>query len=305
MHSQINIDPLRDPNVKRLAQFIADYATVPGDYQTLLPELSLHRRDAPTDPIEYLHPLGLFLTIQGHKRVLSGDKVLEYFPGQALIATSNLPVVSYVSQASVNEPFIGLLLKLDARIIEQIASDMNIVPLGLMLEPKPLSIETFEPGLMDALCRLIYLLENSMLLPRLAPLVQQEIITRLLTGPQGLQLHHLLKNASTKNHRINKVIRWIKQNFTQNIRVDDLAVKANMSPATFREHFRTIAGMSPLQFQKQLRLHEARQLMLYQNMGTSLAASTVGYESVSQFIREYRRLFGASPQQHAQNWRQG
>jgi transcriptional regulator GlxA family with amidase domain len=167
---------------------------------------------------------------------------------------------------------------------------------------EPVSIERLEPALFDALRRLVELLDNPVLLPRLAPLIQQEITIRLLTGPHGLHLQQLVMEGSP-GRQIAGIVVWIKQNFTEAIRVDELAANANMSPSTFQQRFRAITGMSPLQYQKQLRLQEARQLMLNQNMDAGQAANLVGYESASQFSREYRRVFGASPQRDVRHIR--
>lgn len=151
------------------------------------------------------------------------------------------------------------------------------------------------PSWSTALVRLVTLLGEPALIPRLAPLIQQEITIRLLTGPHGGQLRQLV-TAGSPSQQIAKVVAWLKQNFVQALHGDDLADRAHMSPSTFRQHFRALTGVSPLQYQKQLRLQEARQLMLNENLDAGSAASRVGYESASQFSREYGRLFGAPPQ---------
>ena len=235
------------------------------------------------------------LTAQGDKQVMLGDRILDYFPGQSLVTTIDLPVVSHVTRATTHEPFLGLLLRLDARSIAIAATEMELPRPGRTCAHEPISIETLDPGLLDALRRLVDLLDDPILLPRLAPLVQQEIILRLLTGPHGPHLWDLTMEESPRE-QIATVLAWMKQNFSKAIRVDVLAAKANMSPSTFRQHFRDITGMSPVQYQKQLRLQEARQLMLHQNMDAGQAATRVGYISPSQFSREYSRVFGAPPQ---------
>ena len=149
--------------------------------------------------------------------------------------------------------------------------------------------------MLDALVRLVKLLGEPALVPRLAPLIQQEITVRLLTGPHGPQLRHLV-TAGSPGQQIAKAVAWLKQNFVEALNGDDLADRAHMSPSTFRQHFRALTGVSPLQYQKQLRLQEARQLMLNENLDAGSAAGRVGYESASQFSREYSRLFGEPPQ---------
>jgi transcriptional regulator GlxA family with amidase domain len=159
---------------------------------------------------------------------------------------------------------------------------------------RTVSIETLGVDLLDALLRLVKLLEQPDLVPHLAPLIQQEITVRLLTGPHGRQLRHVM-TVGSPSQQIATAVAWLKQNFIEAVRVDDLADRAHMSPSTFRQHFRRVTGVSPLQYQKQLRLQEARQLMLNGNHDAGSAAGQVGYESPSQFSREYRRLFGAPP----------
>jgi transcriptional regulator GlxA family with amidase domain len=167
---------------------------------------------------------------------------------------------------------------------------------------RSISVEELDAALLDALVRLVRLLNEPALVPQLAPLLQQEITIRLLTGPHGPQLRHLVTTGSP-SQQIARVVAWIKKNFVQALPVDDLAQRAHMSPSTIRQHFRAITGSSPLQFQKQLRLQEARQLMLNQNLDAGSAAGLVGYESASQFSREYSRLFGAPPQRDIKRMR--
>jgi transcriptional regulator GlxA family with amidase domain len=188
------------------------------------------------------------------------------------------------------------MLTLDVRAIVQMAAEMD--------EPRPrrgdahrsISFEALDAALLDALVRLVNLLGGDpTLIPRLAPLIQQEVIIRLLTGPHGPQLCHLVA-AGSPGQQIAKSVAWLKKNFVQALHGDELADRAHMSPSTFRQHFRALTGVSPLQYQKQLRLQEARQLMLNENLDAGSAAVHVGYESASQFSREYSRLFGAPPQ---------
>lgn len=288
--------------VADLARAIAGVAHSDGDYTTAVPALSLHRRKAPTEPLHCIYSLGLGVVAQGGKQVLLGGEVIDYGPGQSMLTTIDLPVVSHVARASINEPFLGLMLTLDSRQIVQIASEMELPQPARDSAFRRISIETLDKALVDALVRLVELLDESALAPRLAPLIQQEITTRLLSGPHGSQLRHLAA-AGSPSQQIAKAVAWLKQNFTQVLHVDELAARAHMSPSTFRHHFRAITGTSPLQFQKQLRLQEARQLMLSRNIDAVSAGGRVGYESASQFSREYSRLFGAPPQRDVRRMR--
>lgn len=285
-----------------LAQAIGRFAQTDGDHTTVIPALTLHCRKMPTKPLHCIYGLGLGVVAQGGKQITLGEEVVDYGPGQSMLTTIDLPVLAHVTQASMREPFLGLMLTLDVRSIMEIASEMDLPRPGRDCSCHPITIEKLDPALVNALIRLVELLDESALIPRLAPLIQEEITVRLLTGPHGPQLQHLVA-AGSPSQQIAKAVAWLKQNFTQSLHVDELAVRARMSPSTFRQHFRAITGMSPLQFQKQLRLQEARQLMLNQNFDAGYAGGLVGYESASQFNREYSRLFGAPPQRDIKRMR--
>jgi AraC-like DNA-binding protein len=284
-----------------LAQAISRIAQSDGDYNTSIPTLTLHRRQSPTVPLHCIFNLGVGLVAQGRKQVLVGTETVDYGAGQSMLTTIDLPVVSRVLRASTTEPFLGMMVTLEPRLILEVASDLDL-PLRRSSSHKSISVETLDAGLFDALFRLVKLLDEPVLLPRLASLVQQEIIVRLLTGPHGPYLRHLVA-AGSPSQQVAKAVAWLKQNFVEPVDGSQLANRANMSPSTFRQHFRTLTGMSPLQYQKQLRLQEARQLMLTQDIDASTAAVNVGYESASQFSREYSRLFGDPPQRDVKRLR--
>lgn len=246
--------------------------------------------------------LGLGVVAQGDKQVLLGDEVIRYGPGQSMLTTIDLPVISHVTRASAAEPLLGMMLTLDARDIVQSVAEMGLPPPAKQAPCRSISIERLDAHLIDALVRLVGLLDEPELVSHLAPLIKQEIIVRLLSGAHGSQLQHLAANGSP-SQQISKAVTWLKKNFARPLLVDDLASRVNMSPSTFRQHFRTITGTSPLQYQKTLRLQEARQLMLSENIDAGNASGRVGYESPSQFSREYSRLFGAPPQQDVRRMR--
>lgn len=278
-----------------LARAVQKIAAAPGDQRTALPDLTLHRRNRPSQPVHCIYTLGLALTVQGSKHVLLGEKEFSYGPGQSLLTTIDLPVSYHITRATATEPYLGIMLKFDASLITQIASRIEDLRPTKTRTFEPIWIQRLDAPVLDAVYRLISLLDEPALLPQLAPLIQQEIVLRLLTGPHAQHLWHLV-NATGPTQQIAKSVAWIRQHFAEEIRVEKLSKNANMSPTTFRQHFRAITGMSPVQFQKLLRLQEARQLMLDQHMTAGAASAIVGYESASQFNREYRRLFGAPPQ---------
>lgn len=235
------------------------------------------------------------LVVQGSKHVLLGDKDLSYGPGQSLLTTIDLPVSYHTTRATATEPYLGIMLNFDRNLITQVASKIEAERPGKNEALEPIWIQRLDAPVLDAFHRLISLLDEPVVNPQIAALIQQEIIIRLLTGTHAAYLRNLV-NAASPTQRVARAISWIRQNLAEEMRVGDLAEHANMSLTTFRERFRSVTGMSPVQFQKMLRLQEARQLMLDQNMSAGRASALVGYESASQFNREYRRLFGAPPQ---------
>lgn len=286
-----------------LAQEISRIARNDGDYQTAIPQLLMARRSGRTEPLACMYMLGLAVVAQGSKRVTLNDQVVNYGPGQSLLVTVDLPVVSQVTQADLTQPFLGMLLTLDTRVLVQLAADMELPPLSRGQTALGLSLGPLEAPLLDAVIRLVRLLQEPQHIERLAPLIQQEIMVRLLTGPHGPYLRHLIASGSP-SHQVAQAIAWLKTHFSHDVLMDELAERVHMSPSTFRQHFRNLTGMSPLQYQKQLRLQEARRLMLTQALDASSTAGRVGYESISQFNREYSRLFGAPPQRDIRRMRE-
>jgi AraC-like DNA-binding protein len=290
------------PRTSGLAHLIGRFAQTDGDHNTAIPALTLHRRSAPTQPLHCIYSLGLGVVVQGGKQVLQGGESIDYGPGQSMLTTIDLPVVSHVTRASVREPFLGMMVTLDLSSIVQIASEMDVPRPRRDESHRSISFQALGAALLDALVRLVRLLDEPALVPRLAPLIQHEITIRLLSGPHGPQLQHLVA-AGSPSQQVARAVAWLKQHFAETLLVDDLAARVHMSPSTFRQHFRALTGLSPLQYQKQLRLQEARQLMLNENADAGSAAGRVGYESASQFSREYSRLFGAPPQRDVKRMR--
>ncbi|WP_448665912.1 AraC family transcriptional regulator N-terminal domain-containing protein [Serratia plymuthica] len=281
-------------NNAALASLVAKIAAADGDYPTAIPALTIYRRNAVTAPMPCIYGLGLGLTVQGGKRVTLGNEIFDYGPGQSLITSVDLPVVSYVTQASVAEPYLGLRLELDARLISQLAADPDVVAGAKASGGRAVSVVELEDGLLEAVSRLVSLLEEPALMASIYPLILQEITIRLLNGQYGPTLRNLVAQGSP-SQQIARVLSWLKLNFAQDLSMEALAAKACMSPSTFRQHFRALTGMSPLQYLKSLRLQEARQVMMNEGLDAGSAAVRVGYESASQFSREYTRLFGAPP----------
>lgn len=278
-----------------LARMTQRLAPLAGDHETALPDLRVHRRNAPTEPLHCIFPLGFALTTQGHKQVLLGEKVFSYGPGESMLTTIDLPVSAHITRATSSEPYLGISLAFDATSLARVLTEVELRHVASDTRFEPLSVQRLDGPVLDALVRLLRLLEEPAMLRHLAPLIRQEILVRLLHGPHAAHLAHLAA-AGTPRRQVADTVTWLKQHFTEPVAVDELAERANLSPSTFRQHFRAITSMSPVEFQKRLRLQEARQLMLTQGASAAQASALVGYESASQFNREYRRLFGAPPQ---------
>lgn len=288
---------------KSLASRIARW-TAQGDLSvTAIPALSLYRRDAPDEPTSCLHEPSISLIVQGAKRVLLGKDTYGYDAGHFLITSVDLPATFQVIEASKEKPYLGLLLRLDQRAMAELMVDSHLPPPREQPTGRGMVVCQATLPLLDAFQRLIELLDEPNDIPVLAPLIQREILYRLLVSDQGARLRQIA-SVGSQSHRIAQAIDWLKSHYAQPLRVDELAAHVQMSTSTLHHHFRALTAMSPLQFQKWLRLNEARWLMLAEHLDASTAAFRVGYESPSQFSREYRRLFGASPLRDIANLRQ-
>ncbi|VVO26101.1 HTH-type transcriptional activator RhaS [Pseudomonas fluorescens] len=286
----------------RLADLVSQIVRTDCDFQTDIPGLSLHRRNAVTVPLHCIYGLGIGLCLQGCKQVMVGEEVLTYAPGQSMVTSVDLPVIANVTQASFALPFLGMMLTFDSTMVMQVAERLQLSQRIKDDGFRPITVQTLDVRVLDALERLVGLLDEPALIVAIAPLIKEEIVVRLLSGAHGPQLLHVVSAGSPSQH-IAKAVAWLKLNFSQALRMDDLAATVYMSPSTFRQHFRAVTGMSPLQYQKQLRLQAARQMMLSQNVDASSAGGLVGYESSSQFSREYSRLFGEPPQRDIKRMR--
>lgn len=243
------------------------------------------------------------MVVQGAKRVVLGNERFVYDDNHYLITSVNLPAFFQVLDASKERPLLGLKLSFDIHEVSQLMVDSNFPhhraqPAGHGMATSELTLP-----LLAAFQRLIDLFDEEDDIPILAPIIQKEIIYRLLMGEQGARLRQIASTGS-QSQQIARAIEWLKNNFAQQLRIEDLASQARMSASSFHNHFRSITALSPLQYQKHLRLHEARRLMLTESLDAATAAFQVGYESPSQFNREYRRLFNAPPLRDVSKLRQ-
>lgn len=269
----------------------------PGDgmHATAIPRVSLIRSSRPTEPLHTLQDAAVCIIAQGAKSVQMGERVVTYDVASFLVISIDAPIVGQVTLASPDEPYLCFCLHLDpAGLATLITETMAPVVPARIETTRGLETSPVTSGLIDAAVRLLRLLDEPADIDFLAPLAEREIHYRLLKGEQGSTLRHIA-GADSRLTRIGRAIAWIKAHYDQPIPIATLAAEAGMSPSALHEHFKAITAMSPLQYHKHLRLQEARRLMLAGGHDAGGASYAVGYESPSQFSREYARLFGAPP----------
>ncbi|WP_198335971.1 AraC family transcriptional regulator [Psychrobacter celer] len=266
-------------------------------YETPINGLSLHRWDTPTAPTSYVLDASLCMIAQGKKQVILGEETYVYDANHFLFTAIDLPVIAQIIEASPQTPYLGVILKLDPYVLAELMLDAHLSFRPSSDDKKGVAIGMMTTSLSDALVRLIKLLDAPQDRAILAPLIIKEIFYRLLMSPQGNRLKRIAA-AGTTGHRIVQAIEWLKMNFATPFQVATLARTVGMSTSSFHQHFRDITSMSPLQYQKRLRLTEARRLLMTENSDISSASLQVGYESLSQFSREYKRFFGMSPSEY-------
>ncbi|MBT64973.1 MAG: AraC family transcriptional regulator [Puniceicoccaceae bacterium] len=281
-------------NTHELRDCIARLTESGERFTTAIPALSLFRREAPTEPVTGMYEPSVCMALQGAKHVTLGGDAFVYDARRYLLTSLHLPTVVQICEASVEKPYLGLRLKLDLKAIAQMMVESELPAPRVQQSNLGLAIGEMTEPLVDAVLRMVQLLEKEEDIPVMAPIIQKEIIYRLLVSDQGMRLRQIASSGSQSN-QISKAISWLKDNYSRQLKVEDLAQQAGMSTSTFHHHFRTMTTLSPLQYQKQLRLQEARRLMLTQSQDAASAAFDVGYESPSQFSREYSRMFGEPP----------
>lgn len=276
-----------------LARKIAHRALAEGDTQTEIPGLRLYRRSEPSPCSSAAYQPTLVVFVQGQKRINVGKTTYVCDGSNFLLTSIDLPVVSQVTKASKEEPILGLVLKLDMPVIREILSQQEFLP-EQPIDARGMAVGVTSMELLDACLRLVDLLDTPQDIPFLANLIQREIIYRLLRSPQGKHLR-AIATLGEQSHRTAKAVEWLRLNYAKPLRIEELATTARMGVSTLHHQFRSLTAMSPLQYQKQLRLHVARERMLNEGLDAASAAFEVGYESASQFNREYSRFFGQPP----------
>ena len=289
---QLNEMPEAQDGIEELAERIAGAVREDGGIEPLK-GLHLHRASSLKAPLHSVSEPALCVIAQGSKEVFLGDERYQYDPAHYLLVTAELPTVSQVITASQEKPYLSFRLKLEPTLV-------GLVLLEAAQPPSPnhalraVDVSALDAGLLDAVLRLVRLLDSPKDAPFLAPLMMREIIYRLLVGEQGGRLGHIAVLGG-QTHRVTKAIERLRRDFDRPLRMENIAQDLNMSVSGFHHHFKAVTAMSPLQFQKRLRLQEARRLMLGEQLDAASAAFRVGYEDASHFSREYKRLFGLPP----------
>ncbi|EGR2217021.1 AraC family transcriptional regulator [Vibrio parahaemolyticus] len=295
--------PSRAFATQKLAKLIDRWTANANQYDTPISGLRFSRWTTPTPPTSYTHNPSICLIAQGRKRVLLGEESFIYDANHFLISSVDLPIIANIIEASEEQPYLGLIVGLDLTEISQLIIDSELAFTQSKEAQKGITVGELSESLLGAFVRLAELLDEGQNIKILAPIIKREIFYRLLMSEQGTRLHQIV-TAGSHSHQIAKAIDWLKNNFVKPLSVGDLASYTGMSKSSFYTHFRSMTSMTPLQFQKKLRLSEARRLMLTENLDAMAATFKVGYESPSQFSREYSRLFGAPPSKDIKSLRE-
>jgi AraC-like DNA-binding protein len=270
---------------------------LPGDgAREALDGLFLARLTKPTESALALYRPAFCFVVQGGKQVLVGEEVLRYDPGHYLLFTVDLPVIFRVEEASDESPYFGLRLDLDPGLVASVMLEAGAETRKGDASIKAIGVNPVDAELLDAVVRLVRLLDKPGGQKVLAPLIKREIVYRLLAGGEGARLGHLVASSRGDARRISRAIGRLREHYNEPLKIEEVARELGMSVSGFHHHFKSVTSMSPLQFQKQIRLQEARRLMLGEELDAASAGQRVGYEDPAYFSRDYKKLFGAPPQ---------
>lgn len=280
---------------REIASIISRFAPEDGEYATTIESLFFARRSSPTRPLHTAQWPCFALVAQGEKSLTLGQETYRYGVGDYLVVSLDLPVVSRTTEASSEIPHLGLGMTIDPQRLGDLLDRVVARPSGMAVDClKGVAVNTAPPDLVDATIRYLRLLDQPEDIAAMAPLIEQEILYRLLTGPYGPRLLSFA-TADSPGNRIAKAIAWLRNNYMLALCIEELAEQVGMSVSSLHHHFKAVTAMTPMQYQKQLRLREARRLMLVENLDVGTAGHRVGYQSLSQFGLEYSRLYGQSP----------
>ncbi len=279
----------RDELVERIAQAVPEDGTVEP-----LKGLHLHRSSSPKESLHSVSEPAFCVIAQGSKEVFLSNERYLYDPTHYLLVTAELPLVGHVLDASKERPYLSLRLELDPTLVSSVMVEAGRFSPRSHADVRAINVSPLDASLLDAVVRLVRLLDSPAEARFLAPLITREIVYRLLMGEQGDRLRHIAVLGGRTYH-IARAIERLRTDFDQPLRIDDIARELGMSVSGFHHHFKAVTAMSPLQFQKQVRLQEARRLMLGEGLDAARAGYRVGYNDASHFNREYKKLFGVPP----------
>jgi AraC-like DNA-binding protein len=288
----------QDELVERIARAVREDGTVEP-----LKGLHLHRSSSPKESVHSVSDPAFCVIAQGSKEVFLGNERYQYDPAHYLLFTAELPVVSHVIEASQERPYLSLRLDLDPTLVGSVMVEAGHLSPRSHADVRAIDVSSLDASLLDAVVRLVRLLDTPAEAPFLAPLITREIVYRLLMGEQGDRLRHIAI-VGGQIHRIARAIERLCKEFDQPLRIDSIARELGMSVSGFHHQFKAVTAMSPLQFQKQMRLQEARRLMLGEHLDAASAGYRVGYDDASHFNREYKRLFGTPPMHDVERLRE-
>jgi AraC-like DNA-binding protein len=297
-----------DPQVidmrRLLAQRITAIARKAGEYKTAVPGLTLYCRMKPTPCYRASYEPSITIFVQGRKRILLGDTEYLCDGSSFLVSSIDVPAQGQILEASEKAPLLSMFLRLDMNMVRELLGRDDVPEAAVSSHRQGLAVGETTVGLLSACGRLLELLDTPEDIPFLSPLIEREILYRILRTPQAQRLRAIATSGDL-SHRTARAISWLRTNFAKPLHMEDLASTARMGVSTLHHQFRALTSMSPLQYQKQLRLQSARQRMLMDGLDATSAAYEVGYESVSQFSREYSRFFGLPPMRDIKTLRDG
>lgn len=298
----VEFEQCRDEALRREMVSRIDRAILEDGTCSPLDGLRIFRTSSPTDCISGVSQLSLCVIAQGSKEVYLGTSRYEYNADRYLLATMELPITARIFDATPQKPYLSLILSLDTVLVGSVMAEAGLPVPHAQSEAKAMVVSRLDPGLRDALVRLLRLMDSPSDARMLLPMLKREIVYRLLQGEQRSRLRHL-PSAAEHTNRIATAVEKLRKEFDQPLSIDGIARDLGMSPSAFYQHFRSVTEMSPLQFQKQVRLQEARRLMVGESLDASSAGYRVGYDDPSHFSRDYKRLFGAPPAKDAERLR--
>jgi AraC-like DNA-binding protein len=296
-------DLTQDQRHTELCTLVRKFSSGEGIHETAIGGLSCIKLSERQMQLPFVYKPSICMILQGAKQVLLESEIYRYATPQFLAVSVDLPLIGQVTEASAGKPYLCLAIDMDARLISDLVAHSEDLSWSRSETSRGLFVGAMDAALQESALRLTRLLEAPRDIPVLAPLMLREFHYRVLSSPYGPAIAQMAI-AGSNTHKIGQIVRRIKTRLAEPIRVEELASLANMSPSSFHVHFKAVTAMSPVQYQKRLRLTEARHLLLSEKVDAASAAYRVGYQSVSQFSREYARMFGAPPKRDIEGIRQ-